>query len=54
MYVAELGGLGNYPGSPFLPSDSEILLDSPDREDIGELLLLTGLLKHFSRKPNRN
>lgn len=51
MYVAELGGLGNYPGSPFLPSDSEILLDSPDHEDIGELLLLTGLLKHFSRKP---
>jgi hypothetical protein len=32
---ADLGDLGNYPGSPFLPSDSEILLDSPEQEDIG-------------------
>ena len=32
---ADLGALGNYPGSPFLPSDSEILLDSPEQEDIG-------------------
>lgn len=32
---ADLGALGNYPGSPFLPSDSEILLDSPENEDIG-------------------
>ena len=32
---ADLGPLGNYPGSPFLPSDSDILLDSPDQEDIG-------------------
>lgn len=32
---ADLGALGNYPGSPFLPSDSEILLDSPEHEDIG-------------------
>ncbi|XP_042981459.1 uncharacterized protein LOC122311117 isoform X1 [Carya illinoinensis] len=31
-----LGALGNYPGSPFLPSDSEILLDSPEQEDIVE------------------
>jgi hypothetical protein len=33
--LADLGALGNYPGSPFLPSDSEILLDSPEQEDIG-------------------
>ncbi|KAJ6675230.1 hypothetical protein OIU85_011399 [Salix viminalis] len=33
---ADLGALGNYPGSPFLPSDSEILLDSPENEDIVE------------------
>lgn len=32
---ADLGPLGNYPGSPFLPSDSDILLDSPEQEDIG-------------------
>ncbi|CAI9097100.1 OLC1v1033423C2 [Oldenlandia corymbosa var. corymbosa] len=34
--LGELGPLGNYPGSPFLPSDSDILLDSPDQEDIVE------------------
>ncbi|XP_028125176.1 uncharacterized protein LOC114322120 [Camellia sinensis] len=32
----DLGALGNYPGSPFLPSDSDILLDSPDHEGIVE------------------
>ncbi|OMP08621.1 hypothetical protein COLO4_06296 [Corchorus olitorius] len=32
--LGDLGALGNYPGSPFLPSDSEILLDSPEQEDI--------------------
>ncbi|GAB2271800.1 hypothetical protein Dimus_006631 [Dionaea muscipula] len=32
--LADLGPLGNYPGSPFLPSDSDILLDSPDQEDL--------------------
>ncbi|KAJ4896366.1 hypothetical protein Rs2_23160 [Raphanus sativus] len=37
--LGELGGLGNYPGSPFLPSDSEILLDSPDHEDIEEFFV---------------
>jgi len=36
FYFADLGALGNYPGSPFLPSDSEILLDSPEQEDIGK------------------
>ncbi|KAF8117849.1 hypothetical protein N665_0008s0190 [Sinapis alba] len=36
VYVADLEDLGNYTGSPFLPSDSEILLDSPDQEDIEE------------------
>lgn len=33
--LADLGALGNYPGSPFLPSDSDILLDSPEPDDIG-------------------
>lgn len=32
---ADLGALGNYPGSPFLPSDSDMLLESPDQQDIG-------------------
>lgn len=32
---ADLGALGNYPGSPFQESDPEILLDSPGQEDIG-------------------
>ncbi|CAN1309270.1 hypothetical protein LINPERPRIM_LOCUS27636 [Linum perenne] len=34
--LGDLGALGNYPGSPFLPSDSEILLDSPDHDGIVE------------------
>ncbi|XWS35890.1 hypothetical protein CRYUN_Cryun20dG0035700 [Craigia yunnanensis] len=34
--LGDLGALGNYPGSPFLPPDSEILLDSSEQEDIVE------------------
>ncbi|XP_038683207.1 uncharacterized protein LOC119983599 isoform X1 [Tripterygium wilfordii] len=34
--LGDLGALGNYPGSPFLPSDSEILLDSSEPEDMVE------------------
>lgn len=34
--LGDLGALGNYPGSPFLPSDSDLLLDSPEQEDIGK------------------
>ncbi|XP_073270632.1 uncharacterized protein [Primulina huaijiensis] len=34
--LGDLGALGNYSGSPFLPSDSDILLDSPEQEDIVE------------------
>ncbi|KAL4383596.1 hypothetical protein GQ457_15G025960 [Hibiscus cannabinus] len=34
--LGDLGALGNYPGSPFLPSDSEILLDSSEQEGIVE------------------
>ncbi|KAI5345790.1 PREDICTED: helicase with zinc finger [Prunus dulcis] len=34
--LGDLGALENYPGSPFLPSDSEILLDSPEQEGIVE------------------
>ena len=36
VYVGDLEALGDYTGSPFLPSDSEILLDSTDQEDIGK------------------
>ncbi|XP_022895801.1 uncharacterized protein LOC111409920 isoform X2 [Olea europaea var. sylvestris] len=34
--LGDLGALGNYPGSPFLPSDSDILLESPEQDDIVE------------------
>ncbi|KAG7025325.1 hypothetical protein SDJN02_11820, partial [Cucurbita argyrosperma subsp. argyrosperma] len=34
--LGDLGALGNYPGSPFLPSDSDLLLDSPENEDLVE------------------
>ncbi|GMI69578.1 hypothetical protein like AT2G46420 [Hibiscus trionum] len=34
--LGDLGALGNYPGSPFLPSDSEMLLDASEQEDIVE------------------
>lgn len=37
--LGDLGALGNYPGSPFLPSDSDILLDSPEQEDIEEFFV---------------
>ncbi|KAH9731603.1 hypothetical protein KPL70_010234 [Citrus sinensis] len=37
--LGDLGALGNYPGSPFLPSDSEILLDSPEQDDIEEFFV---------------
>ncbi|XP_020577308.1 uncharacterized protein LOC110022608 isoform X2 [Phalaenopsis equestris] len=32
--LEDLGPLGDYTGSPFLPSDSDILLDSPEQDDI--------------------
>nr|XP_009380517.1 PREDICTED: uncharacterized protein LOC103968895 isoform X1 [Musa acuminata subsp. malaccensis]XP_009380518.1 PREDICTED: uncharacterized protein LOC103968895 isoform X1 [Musa acuminata subsp. malaccensis]XP_009380519.1 PREDICTED: uncharacterized protein LOC103968895 isoform X1 [Musa acuminata subsp. malaccensis]XP_009380520.1 PREDICTED: uncharacterized protein LOC103968895 isoform X1 [Musa acuminata subsp. malaccensis]XP_018675564.1 PREDICTED: uncharacterized protein LOC103968895 isoform X1 [ len=34
--LGDLGVLGDYDGSPFLPSDSDILLDSPEPDDIVE------------------
>ncbi|EPS67645.1 hypothetical protein M569_07131, partial [Genlisea aurea] len=34
--LGDLGALGNYPGSPFLASDSDILLDSPEQDGIVE------------------
>ncbi|XP_074555949.1 uncharacterized protein LOC141811794 [Curcuma longa] len=34
--LADLGVLGDYDGSPFMPSDSDILLDSPEQEDMVE------------------
>ncbi|KAH9625238.1 hypothetical protein KSS87_004519 [Heliosperma pusillum] len=35
-FSSDLGPLGNYPGSPFLHSDSDILLDSPENDDLVE------------------
>ncbi|XP_074570917.1 uncharacterized protein LOC141827546 isoform X2 [Curcuma longa] len=49
--IADLGALGDYDGSPFLPSDSDILLDSPEEEDIVEEYLAdvtNGLSSHQS------
>ncbi|KAJ4952723.1 hypothetical protein NE237_029555 [Protea cynaroides] len=34
--LGDLGPLDNYSGSPLLPSDSDILLDSPEQDDIVE------------------
>ncbi|XP_078174616.1 uncharacterized protein LOC144568223 isoform X3 [Carex rostrata] len=36
--LGDLGALENYTGTPFLPSDSDILLDSPEQDDIGKFL----------------
>ncbi|EMS48825.1 hypothetical protein TRIUR3_21540 [Triticum urartu] len=33
--LGDLEALENYAGTPFLPSDSDLLLDSPDHDDIG-------------------
>ncbi|KAG6524055.1 hypothetical protein ZIOFF_013945 [Zingiber officinale] len=33
LLVEDLGALEDYTGSPFLPSDSDILLNSPERDD---------------------
>ncbi|XP_042421779.1 uncharacterized protein LOC122009618 isoform X2 [Zingiber officinale] len=49
--IADLGDLGDYDGSPFLPSDSDILLGSPEQEDIVEEYLAdvaNGLCSHQS------
>ncbi|KAJ1413777.1 hypothetical protein SESBI_19269 [Sesbania bispinosa] len=35
--LGDLGALGNYPGSPFMQSDSDILLESSDQKDIGNV-----------------
>ncbi|KAK1376631.1 Angiotensin-converting enzyme 2 [Heracleum sosnowskyi] len=37
--LGDLGALGNYPGSPFLPTDSDIVLDSPEQDNIEEFLV---------------
>ncbi|XP_010508025.1 PREDICTED: uncharacterized protein LOC104784673 [Camelina sativa] len=37
--LGDLGALENYPGSPFLPSDSDLMLDSPEQDDIDEFLV---------------
>lgn len=54
--VTDLGALGNHPGSPFLPSDSEIMLGSSEHEDIGNgvskyiFTLIPVLVNSFKRK----
>ncbi|KAF6140870.1 hypothetical protein GIB67_042283 [Kingdonia uniflora] len=37
--LGDLGSLGNYPGAPFLPSDSDLFLDSPEHDDIEEFFV---------------
>lgn len=37
VFTSDLEALENYAGTPFLPLDSDILLDSPDQDDIGKL-----------------
>jgi hypothetical protein len=37
IFTSDLEALENYAGTPFLPLDSDILLDSPDQDDIGKL-----------------
>jgi hypothetical protein len=37
LLTSDLEALENYSGTPFLPSDSDILLDSPDHDDIGNV-----------------
>ncbi|GJM94887.1 hypothetical protein PR202_ga11571 [Eleusine coracana subsp. coracana] len=34
--LGDLSALENYTGNPFLPSDSDLMLDSPDHDDIVE------------------
>ncbi|XP_068664719.1 uncharacterized protein [Aristolochia californica] len=34
--MGDLGALGNYTGSPFLPSESDLLINSPEHDDIVE------------------
>ncbi|XP_009409420.2 uncharacterized protein LOC103991636 isoform X2 [Musa acuminata AAA Group] len=49
--LGDLGVLGDYDGSPFLPSDSDILLDSPEQDDIVEEYfadIATGSCSHQS------
>jgi hypothetical protein len=46
-FLADLGALGNYPGSPFLPSDSDMLLESPDQQDIGRFKCTYLFLLHY-------
>lgn len=52
--MEELADIGDYSGSPFLPSDTDIFLNDTDRDDIGnemsaflDLLLLPTLRFYF-------
>ncbi|KAJ3701130.1 hypothetical protein LUZ61_004835 [Rhynchospora tenuis] len=52
--LGDLGALENYAGTPFLPSDSDILLDSPDQDDIVEEYFadtITGPAQSDEEKP---
>ncbi|KAG1330333.1 hypothetical protein COCNU_02G003010 [Cocos nucifera] len=50
----DLGALGSYTGSPFLPSDSDILLDSPEQEDIVEEYFADAIAGPCSRSDEEN
>ncbi|KAE8733286.1 cyclic nucleotide-gated ion channel 1-like [Hibiscus syriacus] len=53
--LGDLGALGNYPGSPFLHSDSEILLDSSEHDNIvssPSLTLYGEIRPHLRRFPS--
>ena len=47
LFTSDLEALENYTGTPFLHSDSDILLDSPDQDDIGNCSPLMYLVHHL-------
>jgi len=47
LFPSDLEALENYTGTPFLHSDSDILLDSPDQDDIGNCSPLMYLVHHL-------
>ncbi|XP_038986230.1 uncharacterized protein LOC103706913 isoform X2 [Phoenix dactylifera] len=52
--LRDLGALGSYTGSPFLPSDSDILLDSPEQEDIVEEYFADAITEPCSQSDEEN
>ena len=47
LFTSDLEALENYTGTPFLHSDSDILLDSPDQDDIGNCSPLMYVVQHL-------